>query len=490
MAGVSIEPFAKLVKTIGLPSSWEPDARAAIDALFSETGRYPDAASKSVAVRAPAIAGEDGVPYAALIQKDNPSSGGYTGMSVAVFPSAGARCLITFVVGTNGISPDDEILGNPGHARKVQALCTWLNAEYGRGNAVAWAKSDPVRIDQDVPESVRRHFDSYPNVFGKYGKVLYGVYAPPSDDAVDTPLKAVLDLMFEARGFDPRAKFQAERDKIKGAWQRRLLPDTTLQDVVTLLRDRKYVILQGPPGTGKTRLAGEILDGDYAGNGTRIQFHPNTTYESFVGGLSPKPGSGDTGLYFVPTAGHLMQAVARANANPSTPYLLHIDEINRADISKILGEAIYLLEARPDRERRIELAYEFESGRSFALPNNLHILGTMNTSDRSLAIVDVAVRRRFSFINLWPQAAVVQDHGGAVAIAAFDKLLSIFIDHANGDAFNLVPGHSYFLTKDDDEMKRELRVTLVPLLQEYLSQGYVSGFSEDIRAYLQWIDSL
>ena len=489
---MSVEPLADLINQATVPSDWDTVAEKALESLFTDRGRYTDEARKAVAFRTPAMSGDNAVPYAALIQKDNPNSGPYAGMSIAIFPVEGHRSLITFVVGTNGISPDEEILGNPGHARKVQAVCAWLNKAYGEGEVVAWAKTDPVRIDQSVPDAAKKQFEPHSNAISRYSNVLYGIYAPPNDAAVETPLKAFLDLMFEARGFEPRSAQRKDREKIRAEWQTLLLPETTQPEIVELLKQRRYVVLQGPPGTGKTRMAGEILEQDYAGNGTSIQFHPNTTYESFVGGLAPQTEAGTVGLQFAPTPGHLMEAVRLASENPNKPYLLHIDEINRADISKILGEAIFLLEVKPDKQRTIDLPYDFgpPSGRKLTLPDNLHILGTMNTADRSLAIVDVAVRRRFSFTNLWPQSSVVEANGGAVAQAAFSRLLDIFIDHASGDAFNLVPGHSYFLTNDDEAMKAELRVTLVPLLEEYLSQGYVSGFSEHIRAYLQWIDSL
>jgi 5-methylcytosine-specific restriction protein B len=187
-----------------------------------------------------------------------------------------------------------------------------------------------------------------------------------------------------------------------------------------------------------------------------------------------------------------MEAAAQAREDSSKPYLLHIDEINRADLSKILGEAIYLLEAKSDTPREISLPYQF--GEPFrdrlTLPANLHILGTMNSADRSIAIVDVAVRRRFSFVSLWPQMSVVEQFGCKLTQQAYRRLVSIFIEHAGDDAFNLVPGHSYFLEANEESAKRALQVTLVPLLDEYLAQGYVSGFAESIRGYLQWLRSL
>jgi 5-methylcytosine-specific restriction enzyme B len=180
-----------------------------------------------------------------------------------------------------------------------------------------------------------------------------------------------------------------------------------------------------------------------------------------------------------------MEAASQALQDPSN-YLLHIDEINRADLGKILGEAIFLLEPT-DSARKIDLPYDFGKPfhRTFFLPKNLHILGTMNSADRSIAIVDVAVRRRFAFVSLWPWMSVVEQHGCTTMQKAFRDLLSIFIEHAAEDAFPLVPGHSYFLESNESLAKRSLRVNLCPLLEEYLAQGYVGGFAEPIRAYLQ-----
>lgn len=166
--------------------------------------------------------------------------------------------------------------------------------------------------------------------------------------------------------------------------------------------------------------------------------------------------------------------------------LLVIDEINRADLAKVLGEAIYLFEPdRPDRE--ITLAHEFEGiGRRFWLPPNLHVLGTMNSADRSIAILDVAVRRRFAFVPLWPQLAVVEKHAGPLLAESFHELLTIFIEHASDDALPLTSGHAYFLGKDE-VASAQLATAVRPLLEEYLAQGYVAGFGDEIRAYVDRI---
>jgi 5-methylcytosine-specific restriction protein B len=114
----------------------------------------------------------------------------------------------------------------------------------------------------------------------------------------------------------------------------------------------------------------------------------------------------------------------------------------------------------------------------------------MNSSDRSIAILDIAIRRRFAFIKLWPQTEVVQRLACPLMQQAFQDLLSIFIEYASDDALNLMPGHAYFLEKDQERAIQVLQTNLYPLLEEYLAQGYVSGFSEHILAYMQWLKSL
>ena len=168
-----------------------------------------------------------------------------------------------------------------------------------------------------------------------------------------------------------------------------------------------------------------------------------------------------------------------------------IDEINRADLAKVLGEAIFLLE--PFEEgRELGLPHDFGEpfGQKLTLPPNLHILGTMNSSDRSIAIVDIAVRRRFAFLKLWPQIEVVEKQGCELMLQAFQSLVNIFVEYADEEGLELLPGHSYFLEDDPEQALKALQVHLVPLLEEYLKQGYVAAFADSIEAYLQWLESI
>ena len=478
----------------GKTDRWSERNKAAFQSLFgAPAGRYPKPAHDKITLRAPEMAADSGVPFAAYIHPSNPSSGAYSGLSFVMFPTPEQPCLIGMVVGTQGLSPDEAILGRPGHARKMQAICAWLNSEFGKGSQVAWAKQDPTRVDLNIPSEVRQKWPAYNAVFDRYGPVLYALFKPDGEPSTTkAALTAFLDVMFEERGYPPLTNFKSDAEAIRTAWFEHLMATVTREQVTSLLKRRRYVILQGPPGTGKTRMAREILKTDYQGCGRSIQFHPNITYENFIGGLNPVSSAGELGFRFAPKPGFLMEAAAEALRQPDHDFLLHIDEINRADLGKILGEAIYLLEPEPEAMRQIALPYDF--GEPFHatlfLPDNLHVLGTMNNADRSIAIVDIAVRRRFAFVSLWPGMSVVEQYGSPTMQKAFRELVSIFVEHAPDEAFSLVPGHSYFLEPDETQAAQSLRVNLAPLLDEYLAQGYVSGFAESIRNYLQSLHSL
>jgi 5-methylcytosine-specific restriction enzyme B len=485
----------KLIDLIyGNVQNWTDDNKIAFDDLFGvPNGRFPSNAKNQVKVRAPKMSQGEGVTFAAYLHQSNPDSGVYGGMSFVIFPVEGKPALVAMGIGTQGLSPDEEILSRPGHSRKIGAICDWVNAGFGEGKLIAWAKQDPTRIDIDIPSNIKAKFSDYQSVFNRYGKVLYAFFIPDENrDKTEFVVKAFLDLMFAERGFEPLISQMSDSQEIKNSYFKKILPSITDNEIETLLDNRRFVILEGPPGTGKTRLALKLLEGKYKGNGISIQFHPNTTYENFIGGLSPIENQSGLGFSFKPKRGSLMEAIQKASESPDKQYLLHIDEINRADLAKVLGEAIFLFESNENGDRNINLAYDFNEpiGSNLKLPNNLHIIGTMNSSDRSIAILDIAIRRRFAFVKLWPKIEVVQSHSCLLMQNAFRDLLSIFIEYANDEAQNLMPGHAYFLESVETKAIQQLKTSLLPLLYEYLAQGYISGFSEQILAYTQWLKSL
>lgn len=222
----------------------------------------------------------------------------------------------------------------------------------------------------------------------------------------------------EAISIDTSAKSIADEDEEIGEEE----PPYTINDIVAdgcflasgelekmleRWRSKKNLILQGPPGTGKTWLAkrlGFALVGSKDRETERsrlrvVQFHPSLAYEDFVRGWRP---AGDGRLKLVD--GILMQAIQAAESEPDRPFVLVIEEINRGNPAQIFGEMLTLLEAtKRGRSEAIELAYREEPGERVHVPENLYIIGTMNVADRSLAIVDLALRRRFAFIDLEPE---------------------------------------------------------------------------------------
>jgi 5-methylcytosine-specific restriction protein B len=234
-------------------------------------------------------------------------------------------------------------------------------------------------------------------------------------------------------------------------------------------------------------LAKRVLEQEFQGRGYPLQFHPAVTYETFVAGISPSVQ--ETQLRFRINSGWLIRAVRGAR---QADFLLLIDEINRADLSRVLGESIYLLEAceiNQGQSREVELPQPLEDNTTrLSIPQGLFILGTMNSADRSIAILDLAVRRRFAFVDLWPAISVIEQQGQPFAVDVFGRLQDIFVQYAPTDGLALLPGHSYFLADSQSELIHRLRFELIPLLNEYLQEGRLGPCESELRAYIDWLE--
>ncbi|MFI5299827.1 MAG: McrB family protein [Polyangiales bacterium] len=473
------DPLTDLATFIaaGLPAP-EGGARKRLEALFGD--RFPKRHFAGTGIRdAYALAsgdGEEGVAYAGLINPDNPPSGPYGGTSVVWFPSAEGS-LIDFGIGTRGLAPDEGVLTRPGHRRRIAALRRYL----ARHGVEAWTKPDPAALGIAVPKTVRDRFHGFEKVFQRYGAELYACARVPRDPAVaKLVVQAFIDLYAYERGWEPMRAHQEEFDAFHAELRGDLFATTTAADVNALLRQRRFVVLQGPPGTGKTRLAEQVRREFFGGRGMTVQFHPAVTYEDFVVGLSPD--ASDRSLRFGVREGWLIEA---ARAARSEPAILIIDEINRADLGKVLGEAIYLFEPREvggANARRVRLPHPVDGSSELSLPENLFVLATMNTADRSIASMDLAVRRRFAFVTLPPDRAVVAAQGLPLATTAFDMISDVFVEHAPGDTLLLMPGHAYFLARDEAELGKRLVFEVIPLLDEYVQQGLLGAASTELAA--------
>lgn len=250
------------------------------------------------------------------------------------------------------------------------------------------------------------------------------------------------------------------------------LEEEQYDSLVHLLRHKKNVILQGAPGTGKTfgakRLAYSIMGEKDDDRIEMVQFHQNYSYEDFVMGYRP------TEEGFELRQGIFYRFCVKASNEPCEDFFLVIDEINRGNLSKIFGELLMLIENHY-REEKVTLAY---SGQSFSVPKNLHIIGLMNTADRSLAMIDYALRRRFSFFEI--EAAFnrtgFKAYQKKLDNERFDNLVekvielnqSIKTDKSLGKGFCI--GHSYLCNLEestDDSLYQVVEYEILPMLREY-----------------------
>jgi len=267
------------------------------------------------------------------------------------------------------------------------------------------------------------------------------------------------------------------------------------EEIKKLLEYKKQVILQGAPGTGKTYIAKEIADEmtKEGGEWKIIQFHPSYTYEDFVRGIVTEVDKEGKISYKV-TNKILADFAQNAKDNPQKKFVLIIDEINRANLPSVLGELIYALEYRGEE---VESMYNHpEYGQKISLPENLYIIGTMNTTDRSIGHIDYAIRRRFAFYTLSADKSVIEEEYKNnenlkdKALELFDKIKNLTAENISPDYSidDIMIGHSYFLAEDEKELEEELKMKLEyeikPILREYYKDGILIDRNNDNKESL------
>ncbi len=293
----------------------------------------------------------------------------------------------------------------------------------------------------------------------------------------------------------------------------------------------KQVILYGPPGTSKTYsatiiaaklLAGsdgvdtqnpynsaqKLLKNEYKDNYKIVQFHPSYSYEDFVRGITVKPAKRNNGITYVTESKIFEKFCKQAQSNKTQKYVLIIDEINRAPLASVLGELIYGLEYR---ESSIATPYAINGKQEFSIPDNLYIIGTMNTADRSIGSIDYAVRRRFAFVQVKSNGEEIEGSWntevGQKAKELYDKLMDEkngifskeYLEDQDMDVNDIKIGHTYFLgrknekeaVKDETEyLEYRIEYQIMPIYEEYIKDGIIkreglNKFGEIIREFFR-----
>lgn len=428
-----------------------------------------------------------------FIREDQPTSGVYDGLSFVIFPEhEGTHCLVSIGIGSGSLGKDGDLAASPGFRRSFMRL-----TKSGKSKAKFFFKLRFDEMETSTPGLQEELFLGN----GEYDSVMINTATKyNADDGKESPgllpaafivdysedggwslIKAWLAQYAEWRcwekyqkGTDKKKPSEAVRESVSACKEDVKCPEP--EEVYNVLMAHKYVVLQGAPGCGKTWTANEVSGKFKQENVFFTQFHAETTYSDFVYGIRPTLNGKE--VAYKGEKGILLKAIDKAKAAGNEKVLLIIDEINRANLANVLGPVFYLFEPNTDRKHELELGtiYE-ESGEEkitcAKLPDNLYVLATMNTADKSLAVVDFALRRRFIWVTLRPHKLTTGDFDGEF----FDKVDGLFMKYATDEELNLQPGQSYFM--DKSKRKETIMYGLMPLLKEYFAEGFMLSAKDE-----------
>ena len=455
--------------------------------------------------------------YFGCINKGEEGKGAYHDLSLVVFLSNEKtkkedRCMVALAFGSLGYKNDYDLAALPGTRRIflnigndhfIKNDFTDIESKYG---IKEYCKN------KELPTTLENAYEKYENVI-----LSAGIFDPNDLEESKKILEKYIARYSKIREWLSKDQEKKANKIIYGEDLKKGNKEASeeeLKQVKKLVEARRYVVLQGAPGTGKTRMAKMVAED---GELVFTQFHAETTYSDFIYGIRPRVENNlqengadktsargkrivDSNLEYEGVRGAFVEAIETAEnpKNKNKKVYLIIDEINRANLSNVLGPIFYLFEpTMADTTAEVLICPGLKRKK---LPDNLYVIATMNTADKSLGIVDFALRRRFAWYTMNPHV-IKADRGYTFCADAFIEMKEIFDKYAADDELNLMPGHAYFVTKENndktsyasndkisEQMGMRLEYEVMPLIKEYLADGFIPRAKDVLENYFRkWI---